>query len=149
MSAEEGKAVVRRFFTEILNNKRLGLAEELLTHSYVYHDPSMASWEGAAGLRKSITPYHSAFEDAYWTIDEMFSGEGDMIVTRWTATGTHTAPLMGIPATNRQVRISGIWIHRIVAGKIAESWNVWHMLGMMQQLGVMPEVAPASWIHRP
>jgi predicted ester cyclase len=63
-------------------------------------------------------------------------------VTRWRGSGTHKAPLAGnppIPATGKAVSVSGVWIHKIAGGKIVQSWNAWDMLGMLRQLGVVPQ----------
>jgi predicted ester cyclase len=59
---------------------------------------------------------------------------------RWTGSGTHTGELFGIPPTHRKVRVDGIWMLRVVDGKVAESWNCWDTLGMLQQLGVVPQL---------
>ena len=64
--------------------------------------------------------------------------EGDKVAVRFTFRGTHQGELMGIPPTGKQVTISGMDINRIAGGKIAERWAVFDMLGMLQQLGVMP-----------
>jgi hypothetical protein len=50
---------------------------------------------------------------------------------------------MGLPATHRQVRLSGIGIFRIAEGKIAEVWSLWDRLGELQQLGVLPDAREA------
>ncbi len=65
----------------------------------------------------------------------------DQVVTRWTARGTHKGDLMGIAATGKQTTVTGIGIARIAGGKIQEAWGNWDTLGMMQQLGVAPQVA--------
>lgn len=64
-----------------------------------------------------------------------------MVVTRWTAGGTQSATLMGILATNRAVKVSGLSFQRIRDGKIQETRNLWDAPGMLQQLGVVPELA--------
>jgi predicted ester cyclase len=78
-----------------------------------------------------------AFPDVRVSVEDQIA-EGDMVVTRWTATGTHTGELMGIPPTGRRIEISGITINRFSGGRIAEDWYQSDDLGMMQQLGVIP-----------
>jgi predicted ester cyclase len=65
----------------------------------------------------------------------------DLVITRWSGSGTHTGELMGIPPTRKKVAVDGIWILRIAGGKIVESWNSWDTLGLLQQLGVVPAMA--------
>jgi predicted ester cyclase len=65
--------------------------------------------------------------------------EGDKVAVRGTISGTHQGDLMGIPPTGRQVTVTLIDVNRIEDGKLVERWGVSDMLGMMQQLGVIPE----------
>ena len=69
---------------------------------------------------------------------EEVRAEGEKVVVRWTARGTHRGELMGIPPTGKQVVTSGISILRIANGKIAEQWDIFDNLGMLQQMGVIP-----------
>jgi predicted ester cyclase len=71
------------------------------------------------------------------TNDDMIA-EGDNVVTRQTITGTNQGELMGIPPTGKQINVQQIAINRIVNGKIAETWAIADVLGMMQQLGLAP-----------
>ena len=71
------------------------------------------------------------------TIDEQLT-EGEKVVTRWTAHGTHQGELAGIPATGKSSTVSGIAIDRFVDGRIAETWGIFDEFGMMQQLGIIP-----------
>jgi predicted ester cyclase len=65
--------------------------------------------------------------------------EGDHVMTRLSAYGTQTGELFGIPATGKQFTMTAIALHRIANGKIVEHWSEKSTLGMMQQLGVIPE----------
>jgi steroid delta-isomerase-like uncharacterized protein len=140
MSAEDNKALVRRFFEEVCNERKLGVADELFATSHTYHDPSSPSvGQGPEGMKQLMSTYQTGFPDAHWSIDAMLLVEdGEMVVTRWTGVGTHTSDLPGIRATGKKARVAGIWIYRLSSGKIVESWNVWDTLGMLQQLGVIP-----------
>ena len=81
--------------------------------------------------------YRSAFPDMQLTIEDQIA-EGDKVVTRWTARGTHQGELMGIPPTGKQATVTGITVGRVANGKFVESWSNFDALGMMQQLGVVP-----------
>jgi predicted ester cyclase len=87
-----------------------------------------------------IGTYQAAFPDARWDVEEMLV-TGDKVMTRWIGSGTHKGVLQGnppLPPTGKKVKVTGVWIHRIIGGKIVESWNHWDMLGMLHQLGVRP-----------
>jgi steroid delta-isomerase-like uncharacterized protein len=137
MSAPENKAVSRRVVEEIFNGGNLDLADELYAPDYVLHDPSLPEdLHGPEGLKQYAGMNLGAFPDARVTVEDQIA-EGDMVVSRWTATGTHTGELMGIPPTGRYVEVSGITINRFSGGRIAEDWYQSDDLGMMRQLGVM------------
>jgi len=65
-------------------------------------------------------------------------------MARWSCRGTHKGDLGGIAPTGKQITISGVSIARVAGGKMAEGWINWDALGLMQQLGVVPETAKAK-----
>jgi steroid delta-isomerase-like uncharacterized protein len=135
MSAAD-EAVVRRFYEEMNNDRKLGLAPELFTPDHQMHDPQVPTGVGPEAMAATVKVYQDGVE-GHWQIEEIFSA-GDRVVVRWTGSGTHVAEVNGIPATGRKVRVDAITIHRMVGGKIAETWEVWDTLGFLQQLGVVP-----------
>jgi steroid delta-isomerase-like uncharacterized protein len=143
MSTAANQAVVRRFFEEVCNGRDLAVADELFAANHTYHDPFIPTGRGPAGMKQVIAPYHAAFSDAHWAVEETIA-TGDTVVTRWTGSGTHDGALAGITATGKRVAVSGIWIHRLTDGTIVESWNNWDSLGLLQQLGVVPALGQAT-----
>ena len=138
MSAEENKAVSRRVAEEVFNGGNVDLADELYAPDYVLHDPSLPEdLHGPGGIKRYAAMTLGAFPDIRVAVEDQVA-EGDKVVSRWTATGTHTGDLMSIPPTGRRVEISGVTINRFSGGKIAEDWYQSEDLGMMQQLGVIP-----------
>jgi predicted ester cyclase len=88
-----------------------------------------------------VETFVDAFPDLQVSLaDELSSGE--KVVTRWTSRGTHQGELMGIAPTGNRVEVTAVGIWRVAEGKIAEAWLVFDALGMMQQLGVVPEPGP-------
>ena len=141
MSAEDNKALVRRFFEEFWDRKNLAAADELMAASHVDHTPGSPPGlpAGPAGFKQFGSVYFAAFPDLHLTIDDQVA-ERDMVVTRWTSHGTNTGSLFGMPATNKSATITGITISRIVNGKAVETWTNFDNLGMLQQLGVIPSM---------
>ena len=92
---------------------------------------------GPGGFKLIVTMTRTGFPDLRVTIDEQIA-EGDKVVTRWTAEGTHRGDLWGVPPTGRRVVFTGIGINRIVGGKYVEGRSIVDTFGMMRQLGVMP-----------
>jgi len=130
------KATERRFVEEIWNKGNFALAKELVTPEYLDHD-AMTSGVGPDGVRQEVSVFRNAFPDLRFAIDDMVA-EGDKVVTRLTASGTHEGDLPGIPATGKRVTISGIVISRYKSGKAAEAWFKFDFLGLYRQLGAIP-----------
>jgi steroid delta-isomerase-like uncharacterized protein len=89
------------------------------------------------GYKGFMSALLAAFPDSRVVIDDVIA-EGDKVAVRHRLQGTHQAEFQGIPATGRQVEVNGIVIFRIANGKIAEAWLNADIMGMMQQLGVVP-----------
>jgi len=140
MSVEENKAIARRIFEEIWNKRNLDLIGETFATNFVRNDPASADLSGPIGpegFKQVVNVYVSAFPDHHFTPESIIA-EGDMVVTRWTATGTHKGELAGIPPTGVYAAVTGISIYQIADGKVVEEWSNWDTLGMMQNLGVIP-----------
>jgi predicted ester cyclase len=87
--------------------------------------------------------YRNAFPDVQMHVEDQVA-EGDMVVTRWIASGTHQGDLMGIAPTGNRVTVAGTSIERVVNGKIEETWDNYDALGMMQQIGAIPSPEEAQ-----
>jgi steroid delta-isomerase-like uncharacterized protein len=136
MSAQN-KAIVRRVFDEVWVKGNMAVVDELIAPNHVDHRAMPGMPPGREGVKQLVSMYRGAFPDFRATIEDQLA-EGDKVVTRWSAQGTHRGALMGIPATGKQVKFSGITINRIVGGKVSESWASVDQLGIMQQLGLVP-----------
>ena len=140
-ATEANKALLQRVFEEGCNKHNLALFDELIPDC-VYRGPGVGELRGEA-YRQFLASVHAAFPDGHWTIEDQVA-EGDKVVTRWRFTGTHQAEIMGLAPTGKQTTISGVLIDRIVEGKIVEEWEEYDTLGMMQQLGAMPQATEAN-----
>ena len=93
--------------------------------------------------KKRVTLYRTAFPDLQLTIEDIIA-EGQTVMPRWSCRGTHKGDLSGIVPAGKQFTISGVSIARFTGGKMVEGWVNWDALGLMQQLGVVPELAKAK-----
>ncbi len=132
MSTETNEDLVRRFMGDLLNPDAPDqfAASDMIDHS--------GQGSGREGVKQALGLFASAFPDWHTTIEDLIA-EGDKVVMRGVASGTHRGVFMGIPPTGRRVTVSGVHICRIKDGKIVEHWAEADYLGMMQQLGVIPE----------
>lgn len=141
MSAQDNTAVVRRYYDEVLNHGRVSTLTDLAVEDYVEHDPFPGQGDGRADLQRRVETLLGAFSPCSFVLEDVVA-EGDRVVVRWTSTGTHSGEFLGMPATHRDYTISGIDIHRLEGGRMAEHWHVVDQLSQLQQLGMLP--APAS-----
>ena len=145
MSTDENKALTRRSW-EIVAMASLETLEDALKEVYadtiVMHEPD-EDVRGIEGLKQFVSMIRSAVPDLRITLEEDIA-EGDKVVSRWRAQGTHQGELMGIASTGNEVAITGITIHRIEDGKIVEAWTNFDAMGMMQQLGHLPSPEEAQ-----
>lgn len=137
MSNEENKKLSNFINENIISQGNLAMADEYISPDYVDHNALPGLPSGIPGFKQGVEIYRNAFPNLNIKVDDMIA-DGDKVVTRWTATGTHQGELMGIPPTGQNVKVTGISIDRCANGKIVEHWDVFDQLGMMQQLGVVP-----------
>jgi steroid delta-isomerase-like uncharacterized protein len=136
MSTEENKAIVRRFIDEVQTQHDLVALDVLFSADFVDHS-GISTSPDLEGTKQFFAMLFTAFPDIQATIHDQVA-EGDKVVTRKTFHGTHQGEFMGIPSTGKRVAIDVIDIFRISDGKITTHWAVADMLGLMQQLGVVP-----------
>jgi steroid delta-isomerase-like uncharacterized protein len=143
--SEQNKALARRAIDEVWNQGKLTVIDELTASNATYNDPNVpdGKFTGPEGMKQFVQIYRGAFPDVRITINDQIA-EGDKVVTRWTATGTHKGQLMGIAPTNKHAIVTGVDIARFHDGKVVEAWASYDMFGMLQQLGVVPALAPAG-----
>jgi steroid delta-isomerase-like uncharacterized protein len=139
MFAEENKALVRRYVEEVDNQRKLDLLDKIFAPDFFQYgaDPDQVS--GVEELKQFFVMLRSGFPDFQGTIVDLFAAEGDKVVLRFTFRGTHQGEFMGVTPTGEHVTMAGIDICRVADGKIAELWGQEDMLGMMQQIGAIPE----------
>ena len=137
MSAEENKAIVRRFWG-VWEEGNIDLVDELLAPDYINYTPASPDQPtGPEGVKGVVAMFRSAIPDLRVIVEDMIA-EGDKVAVRYTLEGTHEGELFGVPPTGRRLSIKSISVERVSDGKIREHWRVTDSLDMMQQLGVIP-----------
>lgn len=137
-NAEQDKALVSRIATEIWNQGKLFVCDEIMTADAKYYGPHMPKGIGSReDWKKAIAMYRKAFPDSNVSYQELIVAD-NTVIGRWSATGTHTGqlPAIEIP-TGKKIAISGITIYRLTKGKIVEAWEQLDLLGMWRQLGIV------------
>jgi steroid delta-isomerase-like uncharacterized protein len=143
--SEQNKAHTKRAVEEGWNQGKLEVFDELLAPNCVFNEPSLPGGKitGPHAYKQRAQMFRAAFPDLRITVNDQFE-DGDKVVLRWTVTGTHKGELMGIPPTGKHVTVTGISINVIRGDKLVEAWENSDTLGLLQQLGVVPVMAPAG-----
>ena len=140
--SEENKALVQRSW-EIANQERVEeRVDEVYPPDVVWHMPE-GELRGIEEAKQYVSTFLGAFPDASFSVEDLIA-EGDKVVSRFTARGTHQGETEEFgPPTGRQLEQEGITIHRIEDGKIVEEWSQYDNLSILQQLGLVPEQWPS------
>jgi predicted ester cyclase len=137
-SSEQNKTAVRDCF-EQASKGNFGALHEIVTPDYVVHPEEV---HGPDGLAEMVQGYRSAFADLNVTIEHQFT-EGDYVATRSTIRGRHEGDLMGAPPTGRDVEFTSLTISRCRDGKLEEEWELVDTVGLLRQIGALPDMAEA------
>jgi steroid delta-isomerase-like uncharacterized protein len=137
MSAEQNKSIVRRWVEEGWNKGNLAIVDQLYAPNFVQHEPAPETVNSSEALKQYVGAYRTAFPDLYLKPEDLIA-EGDKVTLRFTSGGTQNGPLMGMPATGKKGAITGIVIFRLENSRIAEAWVNIDLLGLLQQLGMIP-----------
>jgi steroid delta-isomerase-like uncharacterized protein len=139
------KTVVRRFQDaantgdEQLLSKTI---DELVDPDAEIRTPLPIEATGAEKLKQVFARLHRVYPDLHVEIEDLIA-EGDRVVSRNTVTGTHRGEFMGHPGTGKPVTYNEVFIFRLSAGRVVETWGVVDVLAQMRQIGVIT-VEPAG-----
>jgi len=143
MPAQENKEKMRRVLEEAFGQGKVEVIDEVLDPDFVCWDPNSESGEirGVDTIKGEIEYFHNAVPDLTYTVEDQVA-EGDKVVSRYTASGTHQGEFFGVPGTGKRIEMSGINIDRFdEIGKLVEEWPEYDLLGAMRQMGAIPEPA--------
>jgi predicted ester cyclase len=138
MSVKENEELIRRYVTSDVKEVKKRITpgkDEFHSPGFRLHTP-----RGTVNLDayyEIVEIIIAAFPDFRNTIDDLF-GKGDKVVVRYTLSGTHKGPYMGISPTGKKITFERIIIFKVVGGKVAEAWGINDTYGLMQQLGAIP-----------
>ena len=140
MDTARNKDLARRLYA-LINEGRVDQLVDLVSPDYTEHDPLPGQGSGREGVLDRFSMITTALA-SHFAVEDLIA-EGDRIVVRWTNTGTDVDDFAGIPATGRTFTIAGIDIYRVVDEQLCEHWHVIDQLGMLAQLGLLPQPAAA------
>jgi steroid delta-isomerase-like uncharacterized protein len=136
MTTEENKKLINYFIEEVINNKNLEAANDIVAQDFIEQVPFPGQGPGREGLKFALQSMFAGFPDMKWTVQEQIV-EGENVVTRFTWTGIHKGEFMGIPPTDKKVEVWGVVIDVVKNGLFSESRIIMDNIGLLQQLGLM------------
>lgn len=136
MQASQNTKIVLDLIEAAWNCGDVSAIDRAVTEGHIEHEPDGNDEVGRGHFSETVHTYRAAFPDMRICVDDQIA-DGDRVVIRWTASGTHRGDLNGIPATGRTAKVSGVYIHKLADRRITESWTMFDQLGLLVQLGVL------------
>ncbi len=137
MSPTELKAFIAEYTDAVWNEGDVEAMDRYYAPDYAHHGASRPDVRTLAGYKLWAYDLLGALSEFRVSVDDLIAEEGKA-VKRWTASGVHGGALAGIPATGRRVAFSGVSVYRMAGDRIAESWYLYDLLGLLQQVGAIP-----------
>ena len=133
---EENCNIVRRFIEETINQGQIESAAQFVWEDVVEQVPFPGQGPGLEGLQDVLRGMRNAFPDLHFGVEEQIA-EGDKVLTRFEWTGTHRSDFLGVPATERTVKVWGMVIDKLQDGRIKQTRIIMDIFGLMMQLGAL------------
>lgn len=138
MLIEKNKEIAIRFYNDVLNNGALELLDDIMSGDFIDHNAGPGQLRGIGAFKDFLKRITTAFPDLQIKIEDVLA-DGNKVTARLSITGTQTGPLGTIPASNIKANWTGIDILEIENGKIISRWSERNLLGLMKQIGVIPD----------
>ncbi|MGD8766107.1 MAG: ester cyclase [Desulfobacteraceae bacterium] len=136
MSTEINKTIIHRLILEVWSQGDMALLAEIVAPDFLDHTTT-GDVSGSENFKNLVVAFRTAFPDIKLSINDMIA-EGDKVMARWAALGTHKGEFLGNAASDNHISITGVHIYRLTNEKLVERWGNWDQLGLMQQIGIIP-----------
>lgn len=141
MTTTDNKEIVlRQWYQQLWDSWNVAVADELFTDDYQLHMSGFPAALNREATKQAVVMFSQSFPDLRHTVDEMVA-EGSTVAARWRVRGTHRGEFQGLAPTGKTVSLSGITVHHMAGGRIAETWLSVDNLEMLQQLGALPQTS--------
>jgi len=136
--SEANKAIVRRFYEEVMSQGNVDLLDEIMAPDFADHGETLfGSPQGRDTLKQDITASRPVLGDLHVQLHDLIA-DGEMVGVRGTMRCTHQGTFLGVAASGNELTWNGLALFRVVDGKIAERWFNSDSLSIVQQLGLVP-----------
>jgi steroid delta-isomerase-like uncharacterized protein len=134
---QDNATIIRRFADEVITQGKIDSAAQYVWEDVVEQVPLPGQGPGLDGLKDILRAMRAGFPDIIFSIQEQIT-EGDKVASRFEWSGTHKGEFLGVPATDRPVKVWGVVIDRLENGRIKDTRIIMDTLGLMAQLGALP-----------
>lgn len=142
MNDHAGKALVSRFFAEVVNTGDVSGIAQFITPEYIDHYARPPANRGSAIVAEHVLAVRRTYPDLHVAVEAQFA-EGPYVISRVTATGTHAGEWLGMRPTGRRVRIAAVNVDRVAGGRIVEHWGMANTLEALLEAGILtPPLSP-------
>ena len=135
MTTDDNKALVQRFYDEIINQKNLAALDQFVDPNAVNHTVPSGLPQGS---NQFLSMHLNAFPDVKVTVQDLLA-DGDKVVALVSINATHQGAFRSLSPTGKPITVMGINIFRIANGKMVEHWGLSDRLGALRQLGVITQ----------
>jgi steroid delta-isomerase-like uncharacterized protein len=132
-SAEANVATARRWTEEVYTGKDLAVLDEILDPAAIHHGAAFPDAVGVEAIKEALAGTFASFPDINLTVDATIA-DGDLVVVRWSGTGTNDGPWLGMEPTGKSADFTGTNIYRFACGQIVESWSEMDALSVLRDL---------------
>lgn len=139
MTVGDREKLIRRYTDELWNKGRVDVLDDIYDARASIHDPSFPL-DGVKGLKDQVRQLRAAQPDLHIDVHEVVVA-GDLTASRFTMSGTAKREFRGLPATGRSYSMTGMNLDKWRDDRIVEQWTTYDLLGALQQLGIIPQVA--------
>jgi len=136
MSSEENKLLVRRYYEEVVNTGRVNLLADFVSPAYVEFHQNTRQAIGLEGAKAHVLGVRETYPDLHLTIEQQVA-EGEWVVTRVTARGTHAGIWLGMKPTGRKLKMTAVNMDRVVDGLIVEHGGAANMMETFLEIGAI------------
>ena len=136
--SEENKAIIRRFYEEVMNRGNVHLLDEIMVPDFKDHGETLfGDSEDRATLKLGIIATHNILSDFNVQLHDIMA-DGEMVGVRGTMRCTQQGQFLGVAPSGNELSWTGLAMFRVVNGKIVERWFNSDSLSVVQQLGIVP-----------
>lgn len=141
MSTDENKLLVRRYYEEVVNTGNVDRLAEFISPAFVEVYNNVRHPAGLEGAKQHVLGVRNTYPDLHLTVEQQIA-EGEWVVTRVTARGTHEGVWLGMRPTGKKVEMTGVNIDRVVDGRIVEHGGAANVLEPLMEIGAIRVADP-------